>query len=315
VHRTRTRFAARVNRVASGLERRGVVATYEVHDRLFANRASRRRHAQTPPVLDDVQRGVLDRLREEGYATLPFSELVPDPAVWQELEADAGRFVAETEEGLERERGGAESELRRRAGKEFLVRKYSWGIELGLDDPWLRLGTNPRLLDLANAYLGMWSKLEYVDVWYTAPAGSDERRASQRWHRDFNDRHLLKAFLYLVDVDEDTGPFEYVPRSAPGGELDRLWPWRPLGENYPPEDEFAERVNGRSVTFTAPRGTIIFCNTSGFHRGGFATAKPRVLATLTWDSPASLKALSERNYVFVPRDGAALSEAQRYALT
>ena len=315
MHRTRTRFAARINRVASGLERKGVVATYEVHDRLLANRASRGRFAQAPPELDDVQQGVLDRLREEGYASLPLSGLVPDPAAWQELESDAERFVAETEAGLARERGGGESELRRRAGKEFLVRKYSWGVDLGLDDPWLRLGVNPRLLDLANAYLRMWSKLEYVDVWYTPPAGGDERRSSQRWHRDFNDRHLLKAFVYLVDVDQDTGPFEYVPRSAPGGELEQLWPWRPLGENYPPDDEFAKTVDGRSVTFTAPKGTIIFCNTSGFHRGGFARGKPRVLATLTWDSPASLKALSERNYVFAQQNGVALDEAQRYALT
>ena len=314
MHRTRTRFAARINRVASGLERKGVVATYEVHDRLLANRASRGRFAQAPPALDDVQQGVLDRLRREGYASLPFSDLVPDPAVWQELEADAERFVAETEAGLAREREGGESELRRRAGKEFLVRKYSWGSRLGLDDPWLRLGTNPRLLDLANAYVQMWTKLEYVDVWYTPAAGADERRSSQRWHRDFNDRHLLKAFIYLVDVDDDTGPFEYVPRSAPGGELDAHWPWRPLGDNYPPEDQLAARIGDRAVTFTAPKGTVIFCNTSGFHRGGLARANPRVLATFTWDSPASLKALSERNYVCVPSNGVALSGAQRYAL-
>ena len=315
MHRTRTKFAARVHRVASGLERRGVVATYELHDRLLANRASRRRYTQDSPALDDVQRRTLDRLREEGYASLLFSELVPDEGVWDELEADAARFVNETESGLEREREGGESSLRRRAGKEFLVRKFSWGIELGLDDPWLRLGVNPRLLDLANAYLGMRSKLEYVDVWYTPPAGGEERQSSQRWHRDFNDRHLLKAFIYLVDVDEQTGPFEYVPRSAPGGELDRLWPWRPLGDNYPPEDEFGDRVDGNSVTFTAPKGTIIFCNTAGFHRGGFATRNPRVLATLTWDSPASLKALSERNYVFAATGDAELSATQRYALT
>ncbi len=315
MHRTRTKFAARLNRVASGLERRGVVATYEVHDRLLANRASRRRYTQTPPTLDAVQRGVLERLREEGYASLPFSELVPDPAVWEELEADTQRFVEATESGLAAERKGGEAELRRRAGKEFLIRKYSWGVELGLDDPWLRLGVHPRLLDLANAYLEMLSKLEYVDVWYTPPAGSEERRSSQRWHRDFNDRRLLKAFIYLVDVDEQTGPFEYVPRSAPGGELDKFWPWRPLGENYPPEGELAERVNGRSVTFTGEKGTIIFCNTSGFHRGGFAKENPRVLATLTWDSPASLKSLSERNYVFAPSNGVALSDAQRHALT
>jgi hypothetical protein len=315
VHRTRTRFAARVNRVATGLERRGVVATYELHDRLLANRASRRHFSHEQPQLDAVQQKVLERLRVDGYATLPFSELVADESLWQELEADAQKFVAETEAGLAAERAGGEAELRRRAGKEFLVRKYSWGGKLGLDDPWLRVGVNARLLDLANAYLGMWSKLEYVDVWYTPPAGTDERKSSQRWHRDFNDRHLLKAFLYLVDVDEDTGPFEYVPRSAPGGELERLWPWRPLGENYPPEDEFAKTVDGHSVAFTAPKGTIILCNTSGFHRGGFARGKTRVLATWTWDSPASLKALSERNYVLDGSPDRTLSEPQRFALS
>jgi hypothetical protein len=314
VHRSRTRFAARVNRVATGLERRGVVATYELHDRLLANRASRRRYAEQPPALDATQRRIVGRLREEGYATLPFSELVPDPSVWSELETEAASFVADTEAELAREREGGESALRRRAGKEFVVRKYSWGAQLSQDDPWLRAGVNSRLLDVANAYLELWSKLEYVDVWYTLPAGADERRSSQRWHRDFNDRHLLKAFLYLVDVDEVTGPFEYVPRSAPGGELDRLWPWRPLGENYPPDDELARHIDGRAVTFTAPRATLIFCNTAGFHRGGFAKAKPRVLATWTWDSPASLKALSERNYTFVSANGFALNDAQRYAL-
>jgi len=315
VHRTRTRFAARVNRVASGLERRGVIATYQLHDRLLANRASRRRYAQEQPVLDEVQQGIVDRLREEGYATLPLAELLPESEVWSELETDAARFVADTEEQLARESEGGDSTLRRRPGKEFVVRKYAYGVKLGLDDPWLRLGTNRRLLDVANAYLELWSKLEYVDVWYTPPAGAEERRSSQRWHRDFNDRHLLKAFVYLVDVDEQTGPFEYVPRSAPGGELDRLWPWRPLGDNYPPQDELADKVDGRAVTFTAPKGTIIFCNTSGFHRGGFSTGNPRVLATFTWDSPASLKALSERNYLFEQSNGATLDGPTQFALS
>jgi hypothetical protein len=313
MHRKRTKLAARVHRVASAVERRGVVATYELHDRLLANAASRLRFARERPSLDAVQQGILERLRAEGYATIPFAELIPDSAVWEALEGDASRFRAETEAGLAREGEGGDPALRRRPGKEFVVRKYAYGVTLGLDDPWLRLGVDARLLDLANAYLGLWSKLEYVDLWYTPPASEGERRSSQRWHRDFNDRHLLKAFLYLVDVDEETGPFEYIPRSAPGGELDKLWPWRPLGENYPPEDELANRANGRTVTFTAPKGTLVFCNTSGFHRGGFATGKPRMLATFTWDSAASLKALSERNYTFAGGD--ALAGARRYALT
>lgn len=314
MHRTRTRFAARIHRVASALERRGVVATYELHDRVLANRLSRRLHSRRPPSLDAVQQRIVHRLRDEGYATIPFTELFPDPSLWDKLEADAARFRAETEAGLAAEQEGGASALRRRPGKEFVVRKYAYGVKLGLDDPWLALGADPRLLDIANAYLDMWSKLEYVDVWYTPRASEEDRRSSQRWHRDFNDRHLLKAFLYLVDVDDDTGPFEYVPRSAPGGELEALWPWRPLGENYPPQDDLNARIDGRAVTFTAPKGTLIFCNTSGFHRGGFARAKPRVLATFTWDSPASLKALSDRNYVF--EDGVAELDGKRsYALT
>ena len=314
MHRKRTRFAARVHKVASALERRGVVATYELHDRVLANRVARLRHSRERPELDDVQTDILRRLRDEGYAVVPFTELVHDPEAWNALNADAERFIAETEAELAREREGGESSLRRRPGKEFVVRKYAYEAELALDDPWLRFGLNPRLLDIANTYLGMWAKLEYVDVWYTPAAGAGERQSSQRWHRDFNDRHLLKAFLYLVDVDRDAGPFEYVPRSAPGNELDHLWSWRPLGDNYPPDEELATKIGDRAVTFTAPKGTLIFCNTSGFHRGGFATRKPRALATVTYSSPASLASLTERNYSV--RDGTAdgLGSAQRYAL-
>jgi len=299
--------------VATALERRGIVATYELNDRLLANRSARRRYTHEPPVLDELQQGVLDQLRPEGYATIPFSELAPE--LWSELEQEAARFVAETETELAREKEGSESALRRREGKEFLVRKYAYDVELSLDDPWLRLGLNTRMLDIANAYLGMWAKLEYVDVWYTPPLEDPERRSSQRWHRDFNDRHLLKAFLYLVDVDEETGPFEYVPRTAPGNELEHLWPWRPLGENYPPEQELAEKIADRTVSFTAPKGTIIFCNTCGFHRGGFATGKARALATVTYSSPASLASLTERNFSIQSDGSNGLRPAQRYSVS
>jgi hypothetical protein len=316
VHRTRTKLAARAHRVATALERRGVAATYELHDRLLANRDSRRRYRDAEPQLDETQQRIVSALREQGYFVMPFAELFPDLAAWANLEAVAERFIAETEEGLAREAAGEESSLRR-TGKEFVVRKNAYGVSLGLDDPWLSLAAGSRLLDVANAYLGIWAKLEYVDLWYTKPAEAGaERQASQRWHRDFNDKHLLKVFVYLRDVDEKAGPFEYVPRSAPGNELGYLWEWRPMSESYPPQDELAERIAGRPVqTFTGPKGTVIFCNTSGFHRGGFATAKPRVLATFTYESPAGLKALSERNFTFASGNGAELTPAARYALS
>ena len=296
MHRTKTRFAARVNHVASALERRGVRATYKLHDRVLSNRSSRRHFAHDRPELDSAQERVLDSLRTDGYAVVPFRELFPEPETWSELEALGERFTTETEAGL----AGDGEQLRVRAGKEFVVRELSYGLDVGLEHPWFRVCASRRLLDLANSYLGLWTKLEYVDVWYSVPQPEDaERVSSQRWHRDFNDRRLLKAFLYLVDVDESMGPFEYVPGSAGDGPYSSIWPWRPLGENYPSQSEFEEAVPDASVqSFVAPKGTLIFCDTSGFHRGGLSWTSPRVLATVTYSSPASLASLTERSYRF-----------------
>ena len=292
MHRQRTKLSKRVNRVASAVERRGIVATYELHERLLGNRKARRRFSSDAPQLDDVQRGLVEALEHDGYVTLPFADLAGG-GEWERLEKQGRAFVDETERTLE---AGGQGKVR--AGKEFVVRAHSFeGVTLGADDPWFSIVASRRLLDVANAYLQLWAKLSYVDLWYTAqqPAGN-ERVASQNWHVDFDDRHLLKAFVYLSDVSGDHGPFEYVRGSQAGGR-NAVRPWEPMGYGRVSDDEVGHDVSqDEIVTFTGPRGTLILCNTSGLHRGGFATAGPRVLATATYCSPASLKALSNRNY-------------------
>ena len=95
------------------------------------------------------------------------------------------------------------------------------------------------------------------------------------------------------------GPFQYVAGSQPGGPYADAWGWQPLGQHYPTEEELESRVPATAVqTFTGPAGTLLFCNTAGFHRGGFSTTKPRVLATATYSSPASLASLTERSYEY-----------------
>ena len=192
-----------------------------------------------------------------------------------------------------------------RAGKEFVVRAWSFeGATLGADDAWFAACTSRRILDVANAYLRLWAKLSYVDLWYTAqqPA-TDERVASQNWHVDFDDKHLLKAFVYLTDVDAEHGPVRVRPRQ-PGrrlaGPCGRGCRWATAASPTRSSPRSVPRRGDRDVH--GPKGTLILCNTSGLHRGGFATAGPRVLATATYCSPASLKALSNRNYDVGARD-------------
>jgi hypothetical protein len=320
MHRRTTTFARRLNRVlpdradpiAKALERRGIRATYELHDRALSNRRSRSLFADARSELDDVQARIVADVEEQGYSLLTFPELFPEEAPWQELEEMRDRFVADTEADLAK--GG--EQVRVREGKEFVVRLHSYGVTLGLDDPWFAACASRRMLDVANAYLRMWSKLEYVDVWYSVPQAPDATRiSSQLWHRDYNDKHLLKAFLYLVDVDEAMGPFQYVAGSQPGGPYAGAWPWKPLGQNYPSEGELEQRVPESAVqTFVGPKATLVFCNTSGFHRGGFSTTVPRILATATYSSPASLASLTERSYSFADSPDE-LDDVARFALS
>ena len=310
VHRSKTRFAARINRVAGGLERRGVGATYKLHERLLSNRSSRRRFDRERPVLDDVQKQIVSDLDREGCSVVRFEDFL-GRAAWEKIDAQGAEFVARTDRAL----AAGDTSIKVHRGKEFLVRLHSRGVDLGLDDPWLDACVTRRMLDVANTYVGLWTKLEYVDLWYAVPQPEQaERVASQRWHRDYNDRRLVKTFLYLVDVDEHTGPFEYVPGSAAEGPYSAVWPWAPYMDAHS-QEEFAELVPDAAVrTFTGSKGTLIFCDTSGFHRGGRSTTDPRVLATATYLSPASLSSLTVRNFRFT---GAVdeLDGATRYALT
>jgi hypothetical protein len=85
---------------------------------------------------------------------------------------------------------------------------------------------------------------------------------------------------------------------------------------YPPQDEFGERVPVDSrVTLTGPPGTLALVNTSGFHRGGFATEAHRVMAIVTYCSPAALESIVEKGFqVEVDSLDAGTPESVRLAL-
>jgi hypothetical protein len=267
--------------------------------------------------LNPVQQRVLDELRSTGISIVAFAELVADDGLWSQLKADMDEFVARAEDEVEHG-GGAKRK------KDFLIRKYPRGkkklpIEpaiLPSDGGWLRYAAGDELLGIVNAYRGAQVKLVDFDQWYTVPVGAEaERVASQEWHRDPEDQHVVKVFLYFSDVDEDAGPFEYVRRSAQGFEYGHLWPWGE-GERYPPTEELEAAIPASErVLAIGPTGTLVVCDTSGFHRGGYARTKPRILSTHTYVNKKITPERPERRKFTVDWRDATLSEASRFALT
>jgi hypothetical protein len=235
-------------------------------------------------VPNELQQRILGSLREDGIAVFQFRELF-DESVLSELEENIAPFVRETEERLRNV--GPKPEHK----DDFIVRRF---LRKGkdeprhrfpLDDPWLRLAVTDTVLDIVNSYRERWTKVHYVDNWFTVPySGADKRIASQRWHRDPEEAHVVKVFLYLSNVDDEAGPFEYVRGSTTGGRYGDFWPWAE-GELHPPEEELYQAVSPDDrVTLTGSAGTMFMCDTGGFHRGGFARTKPRILATWSFIS-------------------------------
>ncbi|MCA1993414.1 MAG: 2OG-Fe(II) oxygenase, partial [Coleofasciculus sp. S288] len=88
---------------------------------------------------------------------------------------------------------------------------------------------------------------------------------SRKWHIDREDRQVVKIIVYLNDVSEDGGPFQYIPKSLTAIAV------RSLAYKYgyvhdKPVEMVIPPSEWKSCTGTA--GTVIFADTGSiFHRG------------------------------------------------
>lgn len=155
-----------------------------------------------------------------------------------------------------------------------------------LDAP-IRLTGDLRFLEIADHYYGEQAKMRIATVWRVAqiPQGVPlpPRKGSQLWHRDQTDTNILKLFIYFSDVTEGTGALEYIPDSLPtnsrwSGEIPLL-----STTGYPPQELVAEKVpEDEILKCVGKKGTLVFVDTAGLHRGGYATTGPRVTVQSTY---------------------------------
>ena len=115
-----------------------------------------------------------------------------------------------------------------------------------------------------------------LSAWWSFadPAGATE---AQKFHIDLDDVKFCKLFIYLTDVDEDSGPHTYIGGSHdmelitklrdqwPGGSEEfNKWYFNTLRKT----DGQVKRIFGRDPThLTGPRGTRFVADTFGVHKG------------------------------------------------
>lgn len=250
------------------------------------NRPAEASFAAHQPGLDGTQGQLLADLQARGVARVSVNALLP-AVDFAGLRDATERWLA-TGDVASREHAYLSGESRR--WKDYIVRLYGRDAEVPWDSPWLQFGLERRLLDIVNTYFGLWTKLLYVDVWNTLALDHEgPDMGSQRWHRDPEDSRLVKAFLYLNDVNDEAGPMEYVPESRRGDRYGHLWPQEFPGGSVPPPGAVEAAIPARDqLRCTGAAGTLLLVDTTGLHRGGRATRHRRLLATWTYATPAAL---------------------------
>jgi len=288
-------------------DRARLLALYEREDQLGTNQEARRLMAEHPPVLDDFQSELVARLRTDGIAEIEFARLFSTD-LWKDVTEEATRFEREAE----RRRTSEQSSPEKATPKELAQRRYDKEAELPLDDPWLQIAVSSRLLDVVNAYLGMWGKLTHCNQVYK-PAPPEDTESWENWHRDARDKRLVRVVLHLSDVQAGTDLLEYVPGSTDKGPYAALWPWTPGRRRVAPATEFAERIPDSAIRRLNPSpGTIVLWNASGLHREGATARGPQILWKCSYSSPASFTKRKFRVQLPEPCD---LSEAARFAVS
>ncbi len=251
----------------------------------YGTNASRTRAARThTPAYSDVG-SIAEEIAREGIVSGDVSKFLSQSGIEQYAKAKREILALSRSEDVQRmvATQNAASEIKHNASKDFLVHMIAPKTVHPADGPILKLALDPKLLEVVSGYLGLWPRLYQIHAWLNYPTEQPPKE-SQMWHRDPEDLRVVKAFIYLVDVDEDTGPFTFIPRTHPFGEFAKHVPRHKDRKRVEDEEMNPTLSPDLHQICTGPADTMILADTVGYHRGGKPKSKNRVLLTFTYTS-------------------------------
>ena len=123
--------------------------------------------------------------------------------------------------------------------------------------------SDPAFALIASRYLGQPVIQDQTALWWTTPQRSqDADMNAQTFHQDRDRLSFLKFFVYLTDVEAQTGPHMYIRGTQ------RSTPWSLRSDGR--KSDAAVKSAGlwdRVAELTGPSGTLMAVDTAGMHKG------------------------------------------------
>jgi Phytanoyl-CoA dioxygenase (PhyH) len=221
---------------------------------------------------------IVTELKRNGVAITSIGDFTESSSLFEELATTVRNYEISMAKEIEETR--ADAALRNRA-KSYVLTLLGPVPTLDPSDIFVRFAIQPGILAIVNDYFGMLTKLRSYNVWHNFPTHAPPRE-SQLWHRDPEDRCVLKMFVYLTDVDEGAGPLSY----AQGTHYVDAVKTAARSEILKEDRSYVHRSNDAQInelvpknqwlTAVGPKGTIVFADTRGYHKGGFAVERERI---------------------------------------
>jgi hypothetical protein len=134
------------------------------------------------------------------------------------------------------------------------------------------------------------------------PDTSTQQRLARQYHSDFDGISGLRLHVYLTDVDEQSGPMDYLPTSHRPGSIPRSTR-RDVTDNIP-ESQVRQLFPDTSLmTITGPAGTSFMSDSNGLHRGNTPVSADRLFLVMPLQSGALAGAFHRRRRVPVADAG------------
>ncbi len=123
----------------------------------------------------------------------------------------------------------------------------------------LAIANSPEVLSIVSRFLGCKPTVAYMAAWwsYATPIGAQQ---AEFFHRDVDDWRFVKLFVYLTDVDANSGPHVYVTESTQSPALAAIRRFS--------DDEVTAHFKPEQIqSVTGHAGDAFLEDTFGIHKG------------------------------------------------
>lgn len=260
-----------------------------LHESTYARRLAD--HANRLPALSEQDQAIVDSMRAEGIFATHLSEL--NLPLTAEAVQTAKALLANPDTFQQNQnKKGIPAEVLNQQPDLLL-----WAMD-------------ERLLDIVENYIGL--PIFYLGVEVRQEFADGEATGVRKWHIDTEDYRMFKVIIYLNDVDECGGPFEYIPKTDTQQAAQQLR----YNSGLVSDALMCQVVpTHRWSPCTGPQGTAVFVDPcSIFHRAKPPSSQDRLSITYHFISQFPLEFRSDNTFSDQPFIPQRLSPRQRLCL-